>query len=618
MGDKIDNLYTNLKTLIWGAFVGIVSFQLLGPNLTSAIHSQVGWSDRDAYAWFSVLYLTLPSVICLIYLIREFRSFKGHLSPFGKAKLDWPSGILLWGVGGFWALQLLTTIIFHFPGIFHPTFGAFRRLLFWESVVCSVLFLSGAWVSFLKLRNTRNISRSDNGYFIQLLVTCLLIYFLSGVALFAYVGKGGQKIFLKNGPDPVGFVLLEKKDSLTEGVRQIAHVIDQIRLEDQSDKIAKGPDSLSVVISDTAKKKTLHNKGATARQPSAVVHFNPAFTGVLHIVDSVTVLLMVDEDRQYHRLRKIGARINRVPNDSTVSRDFLVVLNKELDSLRKGVASDSSLVADIIDTLNEREKSLPDSASYLPSTLAKDTAEQERAALRNNYGNYLRELQAMTNYLVEDFNRDIREEVGDQLRYTQLIGTPVLLGLFLSLLSIYIFLKMNSRLTQKELDALTQARRRLTAIGSVSPDRENTGITKEEETDEAKELCGNIWLFITIVVWLLAAFFKPIDDDKIDLADPFKTLTFSDPRGPFGGGEKPENPPQGYSHDTTITVTRNLLDSVRIVPYLKDTLINRRFIDHDTVYRFLQIDTSKVGKDLDEIKKKLNYLVPTSSNKAKP
>jgi hypothetical protein len=106
MPDAKENFYTNLKTLIWGAFVGIVSFQILGPNLATAIHKQLGCSEQKAYDLFSRAYLLLPSLISLFFVIREFHLLRKFLRPFDQDRMDWASGLLIWGIMGLWVAQV--------------------------------------------------------------------------------------------------------------------------------------------------------------------------------------------------------------------------------------------------------------------------------------------------------------------------------------------------------------------------------------------------------------------------------------------------------------------------------------------------------------------------------
>jgi hypothetical protein len=42
----------------------------------------------------------------------------------------------------------------------------------------------------------------------------------------------------------------------------------------------------------------------------------------------------------------------------------------------------------------------------------------------------------------------------------------------------------------------------------------------------SRDMAGKAWLFITLLVWLLIPLFKVVEDEKINTASPFNTLTF--------------------------------------------------------------------------------------------
>jgi hypothetical protein len=604
MPDAQENLYANLKTLIWGAFIGIVSFQILGPNLAIAIHNQVGCSEQTAYDLFSRLYLLLPPAISLFLIIRDFHLFKKYLSPFGEDKIDRPSKWLLFGVVVLWSEQFATTYCFlTCEGPYAP-FALYLVKTILESALCLVLMICGFGIAIRKFRRARHTNRSDKGYLFQLGLTCFLLFLFLTFFLWSYIYQNGHRVFLRDDKYNQGFTLLQEKDSLQDGLRQIAHVIEGIRLQSQTDSLKKGPESLSMILVDTSRPKRIFYS-----RPR--VKYDSTFTRTIDTLNVVALRLAATDDRLYHLLRDVeeitdtlAEKPVHLPNEKPDSSLLIIGVQHQDDTTICGLAVRE------LDTLWHREKRLPDTMMVLPNTLDQKARDSDIAILNSNYGNYLRQLQVVTNHLATNIDDNTKKEIGNQLRYTQLIGTPVLVGLFFSLLSLYIFLKMNSRLTDKELTQQKMMKRRLTATGSHNPERENLDIVKEQEAEESSGLTNNTWLLITIVVWLLVGFFKPIDDDKIDLADPFKTLTFSDPGNPLNPKQDPSEKSGGYKYDTTITVTNYFKDSVKVVPYVKDSLVNRRIFQHDTIFRYIKLDTANFDAQFDEINKRLDYLVP--------
>lgn len=590
MPDAQENLYTNLKTLIWGAFVGIVSFQILGPNLATAIHKQMGWSEQCAYDVFSTLYLVLPSIICLFLIWRDFHLFKKYLHPFGKDELDWLSKALIWGVVGLWTVQLVATVFFLFADERSAPYWIFRLLTIIECFGCGALMVFGTQLAALKFRHVHAVAVADKRYFFQLKATCFIIFILLSFFIYNYIHQNGKKGFLLNDLHDQGFALKEKKENLEDGLRHIAHLTDVIRLYCQLDSLQK--------------------KQAPASHIR--VTFEPGFASARDTLHNIGVRLALADDQLYHVLRAIGDKVDVVVHDTLRRPDLLAFFNT-INGWRSGISSRSSHVAGLVDTLNLLEGLLPDSVGFA-SDASKQKAGNDSANIQLQYGNYLRNLQVVTTHLAGMIDNEIKREIGDQLRYTQLIGTTLFVGLFFSLLALYLFVKMNSRLTDTELKHQKAAKRRLTATGGHSSERENVDIIKEREAEESSGLSNNIWLMITIIVWLLLPFLKPIDDDKIDLADPFKTLTFSDPGSSLNPTPPGSDPPKPFRFDTVITVVTHQVDSMRVVPYLKDSLINRRIVEHDTVYRVLRLDTADLRAQFDSLNNRLDYLVPRKKN----
>ena len=57
-----DNVYQNLKGLVWSAFIGIVSFQILPPSIWGYLHNVVGIGYEAAYWIFIVAYFLLATI----------------------------------------------------------------------------------------------------------------------------------------------------------------------------------------------------------------------------------------------------------------------------------------------------------------------------------------------------------------------------------------------------------------------------------------------------------------------------------------------------------------------------------------------------------------------------
>jgi hypothetical protein len=110
-----DNIFANLKTLLWGAFIGVVSFQILAPLIWDYLHNSLGINYSAAYWLFTLVYfLILPSIF-LIWIAWNIKSIKTCLPPFNeKEELSKLSKLFIKGLMLFIVAQSTCTVLFFF------------------------------------------------------------------------------------------------------------------------------------------------------------------------------------------------------------------------------------------------------------------------------------------------------------------------------------------------------------------------------------------------------------------------------------------------------------------------------------------------------------------------
>jgi hypothetical protein len=100
--------------------------------------------------------------------------------------------------------------------------------------------------------------------------------------------------------------------------------------------------------------------------------------------------------------------------------------------------------------------------------------------------------------------------LGLQLRSVQIKGIILLVTLFFTMLSLYIYLSIDQRLQDAALDFLNDRKRLGEAVS------EKMIIDQEKTVAGATSVVNSLWICLTVIVWLLVPLFKPVKDADID------------------------------------------------------------------------------------------------------
>lgn len=122
-----------------------------------------------------------------------------------------------------------------------------------------------------------------------------------------------------------------------------------------------------------------------------------------------------------------------------------------------------------------------------------------------------------------------QKQVGKLLRDHQIKLTYLFINVFILLIALFLFFRIDYLLkefTFKESE-------RASALYPGNFEFKDALLRADDTRKVSLRLVSDIWLYVTIAVWLLVPLFKPVEDDKINAATPFKALTFSTPGGPW-------------------------------------------------------------------------------------
>ena len=112
---------------------------------------------------------------------------------------------------------------------------------------------------------------------------------------------------------------------------------------------------------------------------------------------------------------------------------------------------------------------------------------------------YIELLRTSLGELSKEVGAQSQAQLGLQLQAVQLKGMVLLMSLFFTLFSLFIYLSICKRLAQAKARA---------------------------DVREIITLSNNLWLYLTIIVWLLVPLFKPVKDADIDVKQTYKFHTW--------------------------------------------------------------------------------------------
>ncbi|HYK46391.1 MAG TPA: hypothetical protein VEV83_14535, partial [Parafilimonas sp.] len=523
-----DNIFASLKGLIWSAFIGVVSFQILAPNIWDYLHGSLGVGYKNAYWWFTWTYFLILPALFLIWTWWNMQSLRVCLPPFNNTEaLSRHSKFFIRAVRLFIVLQSLLTIgIFYFhidkAGVttimiiyfvwsalllffcFAYCLGCIDYYLYGADASPNSIFTDGfknffSYIFFKRKREKllpdaaqRKQQKQFYRSFVQFACPAIIMLFLLFAVGFFYLNNWeaskSEKLSSKTAGDR-GFALLDLKETIDAATKEIVAVQESWKQEqpaiDLSESLLRTPADHAILIDSVngAGVDTAQAQADSAEQDTTVNPRTIAYARALNTLRKSLIQLL--------------DTLPRSPTMGNIARD-----STGEDSIKEQI--DKFPIKAQIDSLNNKFKqlSLPDSIN------AKDLVflEMERAVL---------------NELSKRTEVGAQSQLGYQLRSVQAKGMMLLLSLFFTILALYIFLKMNEDIRSVQLEGMEFTKRR----GDETD--ENKLSEMKASVADASKLSVTLWMFLTITAWLLIPIFKMVKDEEIDIRSPYKAVTFS-------------------------------------------------------------------------------------------
>jgi hypothetical protein len=571
-----DNIFQNLKGLIWSAFIGIVSFQILAPNIWGYLHRLLGIRYGAAYWGFIIVYLLLVPVLSVTWLLKDYRSIIRYLPPVDDpATADRKYRTFVNGLILYISLESAISLLLLCPGI--PNYTFFEIWAGLNGLFCLALLVCGASLTYHSL--VKGVDGGQGNVFRrnywQLIAVCFIAYiFLAFVGITYLKNNEYKSLFRPDDPGSgrEGFGLLALKEKIDSTERHLHDLADSLR-------VLNIGDSLSKIV--TKEEKT--NAQDSSKIADSLQKAKDTLNGLLkaYVVYGNETMSLLDSIKKDKRVVSIDS--------NTVHWNPRNLLFFQYDKSVEGIS--------------RRGADLPVTQPLGPK--------RETDALLSEFTG---KLFLYVCSLEKQIDNTARERLGKQLRDTQTKGMFLLMGLFIALLALHIFLKINERTLRRSLDNIREEKRLLLAYRSRLTDDsavERTLIGMEKRVAESGGLTANSWLYITLVVWLLIPFFKPVEDDKIDTDAPFKMLTASGASGGlWDGGKQPGKPVNNFNtfyrdtaanyfvHVDSVVVSKGKTENFNFPPDLQVRLIR------------LTDSVRTVDSIMRSIKRKIDHIEP--------
>ncbi|HEX9504175.1 MAG TPA: hypothetical protein VF974_07740 [Patescibacteria group bacterium] len=518
MRESGDSLLGNLKGLAWSAIIGVASFQLLAPQIWGYIHDSLDIRYGRAYWIFTVVYFLIIPVCLLMWLYFNWKILIKYLYPFNEpGQVDRINYGFLVALSSFISFQLIMTLL------------TFRLSVpYWLCIVllCSYCLSCGAFLWFYMFATYQRIrfqypnptdeSRKITKHYQQMSLVTVVFFVVLFLLGFLYVCHWHHD---KEKSAYAG----NEKSAFDAGKRGFALLDLRDTLIDRYDSLADFLDS---------------------------AHFR-------HLCDT---LVAVDSGGYYLATQTTHDTVRVVPDDRLKQyaetlctiHSGMDLLDKKLKDRRNEVVDDSiKLLASQVPTF--RDVSAPADTSKNPL----------------NYGKLLGNL---LNGLAREADKQSRIQLGLQLRSVQAKGLILLISLLFIVASLYIFLNICQRLQNEKVKEFKDK----TTVGD--PFVKEFLVAAEDSKKEISDLSGGLWLYLSIIVWLLVPLFKPVKDADINTKQVFYNNTLADNSvmndrgGGSGGGDN-----HGHGNDTSTNITRTIrIDSIYIQ---NDSLKYHRLMD---------------------------------------
>jgi hypothetical protein len=263
MEQSQNNIYLKLQGLIWSAFLGVLSFQIIVPIAWEYLNLVLNIRFQQGYFTFVTIYALLVPASFAIWLFFHHKELKACLFPIDSENdIDSICKIFIVGLGVSLLCQVTLTLFFTFVNKFNANnFWVFQILCF---VTSFILLLMGGFISRKRILQfaTKTLSRQGKE------IKQKAIRILFGFALFSMLIIGfvfahwhaNKKNYHKETKEYIeaGFSLLDTRKKMDTLIKEVNYVKDNLtwkRNQKSTDSLARNSTGVDTLLTK-AKYKT--------------------------------------------------------------------------------------------------------------------------------------------------------------------------------------------------------------------------------------------------------------------------------------------------------------------------------------------------------------------------
>jgi hypothetical protein len=505
------SIYLSLQQLVWSSFIGLLSFQVIAPHVWTYASRFLGLSFSEAYWIFNACYTFIVPAAIALWFLYNWTGFNACLGMFATSgKKDLLCKIYLNGFIAILALQITMGGYFIWFGF--DQFESFKSFAIASAILVVALIFLGFYMAWKRMdvyvkkeSDTNNLRKKYWQHMTVLALTVMVMMTFVGT-FFSEKGK------VNYGTDEnrleIGFHLLALKSELTS-MRSLLRT-----MEEQKD--------LAMQVGRAT------NVSDSSRETLSYLQHKPTLESFVKLVNDAKAMAKLLDDIQRelddHTMVFDPGRTDSV--NSELVR--LANLAKEIKSNRNRIQPKSSPQDTTTLRGNPKLFKIPGPDHGKPQSTSEAVASGSHAgtdaAMPKNEFTVIR---TFVDALEREINYTAQKSLGMQLRDTQTKLVIIFSGIFCSMLAIYILLRIDNLLKEDALARMNERKRTTVWRNTMAEKKfEKDVISADRNAVLSRDMAGKAWLFITLLVWLLIPLFKVVEDEKINTASPFNTLTF--------------------------------------------------------------------------------------------
>ncbi len=227
MEQSQNNIYLKLQGLIWSAFLGVVSFQIIVPIAWEYLNIVLNIHFEQGYFIFVTTYALLLPVGFTFWLVYHYKEFKACLFPIGKEnEIDSICKIFLIGIGAILLLHIACILVSIF--VYEIEVSDFWILQIISFTTSFILLLTGGLISrkrillFLPTSNSNQEKEIKQKAFRVLFGWVIFSILVFGFLLIHWQANKKHYQSVTKEYTRAGFLLLDKRKKLDTLIRDFS------------------------------------------------------------------------------------------------------------------------------------------------------------------------------------------------------------------------------------------------------------------------------------------------------------------------------------------------------------------------------------------------------------